>query len=353
LTIDAVTGEMNAIPGNVGVFQIAYQIDEIRNGVVIGSTSREFTFTVLSPPISQNYDISGQVLVDSFLPLDLGTVQILERDITTDSLFLYDEQAIGMNGTYDFENIPPGVFYVKAIVDSMSVYYDDYLPTYYGNSAFWYNATSINQCDTSQVYRDIYLSSSTNPGGIFELNGTVTLPDGTTPVSNLNLVLMNDAGPAQARTTASNGYFKFSQLASANYRIFVDLINSEIDNSNPVEINLYNNRTAELHLYPDYLALNAITELTEAEQQNDYALDIYPNPANETTQLVLDIKQPEYLTLKIYDVNGLCVKTVLDRELVNAGRFSTDITVSDLASGVYFIHVNGRAYSSEKMVILN
>ncbi len=351
LTIDAVTGEVNAISGTVGVFQIAYQINELRNGVLIGSTFREFTFTVLSPPTNQNYDISGQVFVDSLLPLDLGTVQILERDITTDSFFVYDEQVMGANGTYDFEDIPPGVFYVKAIVDSMSVYYDDYLPTYYGSSAFWYNATAINQCDTSQLYRDIYLSSSTNPGGIFELDGTVTLPDGITPVGNLNLVLMNDAGAAQARTTASNGYFRFSQLASDNYRIFVDLINSDIDNSSPVAIDVYNNQTAELHLYPNYLTLNAITELTETEQQKDgYVLNIYPNPANETTQLVLDIAQAEYLSLKIYDVNGLCVKTVLDRQWIDEGQFNANISLSDLAAGVYFVHVNGRVYTAGKML---
>ena len=63
-------------------------------------------------------------------------MQILERDISTDSLFLYEEQTIGVNGEYEFLDIPPGVFYIKAIVDSTSMYYDNYLPTYYQSNTF-------------------------------------------------------------------------------------------------------------------------------------------------------------------------------------------------------------------------
>jgi photosystem II stability/assembly factor-like uncharacterized protein len=68
----------------------------------------------------------------------------------------------------------------------------------------------------------------------------------------------------------------------------------------------------------------------------DYRLhQNYPNPFNSTTVIPFDIRQPGHVTLKIYDVNGRLVTTLIDRQM-QAGSHSATFNAEGLASGTYF-----------------
>ena len=45
LTIDPVTGVLSGTPGNLGTFVVGLCAKEYRNGVLIGTTKRDFQFT--------------------------------------------------------------------------------------------------------------------------------------------------------------------------------------------------------------------------------------------------------------------------------------------------------------------
>ncbi len=336
LTIDPATGEMTAIPPTTGFFQIAYAVKEYRGGEHIGTTFREFAFVVIQPPPDLNFDVSGSVLINDTTPLDLGTVQLLRRDISTDSLYLYDEQDIGPGATYSFENIPAGVFYIKALVDTGSIYYDSYLPTYYNSAVFWYKATPINQCDTSQYYRDIHLIHVDSLSGFYSLEGIVNHAGRSfTPVPSLHLILANENGvPIQARTTSGEGVFKFENLVLGKYLLFADLLNSSIDNTHPPLIDLNSNTTITVFLYEDSLSLQMPTSLDPDIKQNDILIKLYPNPASE--ELVLESFNQEFVVVR-FELLSMDSKSIISGFIQGGQKEHLDIAY--LLPGVYILSV--------------
>jgi Secretion system C-terminal sorting domain len=336
LEIDPETGEFSAIPNILGAFQIAYKVDEYRNGQLIGTTYRDFAFVVVPPEPSVNFDVSGKVMIDSLTPLDIGTVQLLMRDITNDSLYLYGTYSVTAGGDYSFLDIPPGVFYLRAFPDSSSAYFADYLPTYYHNNLFWYDAITVNQCDTSQLYRDIYLVpvdpfQSGNP--VQELRGIVKDAVSGQVVPRLSLLLSDpDGNFYQHVKTDDYGMFSFS-LVEGHYYIYVDLWNSGVQNSQPplFEVPAAVHETANFKLQQDRLEFTGFTP--NEEVQIERVLSIKPNPSNGrfTVSLPLDkIKGDE--TLTIWNPRG---QQVLKRTITNSDALQLDLP----SAGVYFVRL--------------
>ncbi|MFK7771852.1 MAG: T9SS type A sorting domain-containing protein [Saprospiraceae bacterium] len=354
LTIDAESGEMNAIPPALGTFQIAYLVKEFRNGIQIGTTYREFTFIVIAPINNQNYDVSGSILINDNLPLDQGTVQIIERDINTDSLFLYEEQAISADGEYAFEGLPAGVFYIKAIVDPASIFYNNYLPTYYQSDEFWYNANPISQCDTSQLYRDIHLIHLDSLTGGFVLNG-LAVQNGTNnaPLVGLNLLLGNENGEViQARTTDGDGNFKFENLPAGTYQLYADLINSPIDNSMPPLIELTDNLNVKVTMHTDSLTLEeVITDIKSIHSQEQNRINVFPNPTNDKISLSIDLEFADMYSVKIFSIYGQYIETVFENKELPEGNFVEEVSLDGYGKGTYLIEVqNGKRQVIKKVV---
>jgi len=79
----------------------------------------------------------------------------------------------------------------------------------------------------------------------------------------------------------------------------------------------------------------------------------YPNPFNPSTTINYSIPENSYITLKLYDVLGNEVKTLVKGNQ-EAGLHTITLNSSDLSSGVYFYKLNaGRFTSIKKMIKLN
>jgi photosystem II stability/assembly factor-like uncharacterized protein len=92
---------------------------------------------------------------------------------------------------------------------------------------------------------------------------------------------------------------------------------------------------------------------TTTETPTDYALSQnYPNPFNPETKINFSIPNSGLVTLKIYDIVGREVATLVN-EIKNAGNYIVDFNASDLTSGVYFykLEVNGYADTKKMMLI--
>ncbi|TAK54489.1 MAG: T9SS type A sorting domain-containing protein, partial [Bacteroidetes bacterium] len=65
----------------------------------------------------------------------------------------------------------------------------------------------------------------------------------------------------------------------------------------------------------------------------------YPNPFNPSTMIDFDIPANSYVTLKVYDVIGREVVTILNHEQYDAGRYQKVFNANNLASGLYFYRI--------------
>ena len=79
----------------------------------------------------------------------------------------------------------------------------------------------------------------------------------------------------------------------------------------------------------------------------------YPNPFNPTTTIEFTIPADGRVVLKVYDILGREVSTLLD-ENRNAGEYQQIVLdASKLASGIYFYRLqSGRFTTTKKLVLL-
>lgn len=78
----------------------------------------------------------------------------------------------------------------------------------------------------------------------------------------------------------------------------------------------------------------------------------YPNPFNPTTTIHFTIPQDGAVSLKVFDMLGREVMTLLN-EYRNAGAHQINFNASSLTSGVYFykLETNGRS-AIQKMLLV-
>ncbi len=77
----------------------------------------------------------------------------------------------------------------------------------------------------------------------------------------------------------------------------------------------------------------------------------YPNPFNPTTQISYALPDAGYVTLKIYDVLGREVATLVE-EFKEAGYYEVEFNGSSLSSGVYFYKLTAGSYASVKKLLI-
>jgi predicted acyltransferase (DUF342 family) len=77
----------------------------------------------------------------------------------------------------------------------------------------------------------------------------------------------------------------------------------------------------------------------------------YPNPFNPTTTINYQLPEKNHVSLKVYDILGNLVSTLVDEEM-EAGYYSVNWNASQLASGIYIYRIISGSYVSTKKMIL-
>jgi hypothetical protein len=90
---------------------------------------------------------------------------------------------------------------------------------------------------------------------------------------------------------------------------------------------------------------------------NEYALfQNYPNPFNPSTQIVFDVPAAEFVTLRVYNLLGQDVETLINKSMA-PGRYTiewngNDMLNNEVASGVYFYELRGKSFITRKKMLL-
>ncbi len=77
----------------------------------------------------------------------------------------------------------------------------------------------------------------------------------------------------------------------------------------------------------------------------------YPNPFNPTTKIRFDLPTSGFVTLKIYDVLGKELKTLVN-ENVSTGTKEVDFDATNFPSGIYFYSIKAGNFTQTKKMIL-
>lgn len=78
----------------------------------------------------------------------------------------------------------------------------------------------------------------------------------------------------------------------------------------------------------------------------------YPNPFNPSTKINFELPENGMVTLKVYNVSGVEVATLVNRQM-NLGRYDIAFDATSLSSGVYFYRLQfGNQVITRKMVVM-
>ncbi len=77
----------------------------------------------------------------------------------------------------------------------------------------------------------------------------------------------------------------------------------------------------------------------------------YPNPFNPSTKISYELRVTNYVMLKVYDVLGNEVKTLVN-EKQNAGTYEVSFDASNFSSGSYFYKLESNGYIETKKMLL-
>lgn len=107
----------------------------------------------------------------------------------------------------------------------------------------------------------------------------------------------------------------------------------------------------------EYQVLNSVVTGIEEETSSlptQFDLrDNYPNPFNPSTNIKFTLVQSGNVSLKIYNIMGQLVKTIIDNEYKNQGNYVLNVNMNNFASGIYFYSLKqGNQLKTKKMVLM-
>ncbi len=80
-------------------------------------------------------------------------------------------------------------------------------------------------------------------------------------------------------------------------------------------------------------------------------LQNYPNPVNPTTKIVYQVTGTNHVTLRVYDVLGREIKTLVD-EVKSPERYEIKFDAGNLPSGVYFYRITAGSFSKTRKLVV-
>ncbi len=105
------------------------------------------------------------------------------------------------------------------------------------------------------------------------------------------------------------------------------------------------------------IELDGVTNVKQSDHKEElYDFQLfqnYPNPFNPETVISFKLPARSFVNLKIYDVSGKVVETLINEERA-AGVYSVHFNGESLSSGVYFymLNINGEKFLSKQMLLL-
>ena len=97
--------------------------------------------------------------------------------------------------------------------------------------------------------------------------------------------------------------------------------------------------------------LTGVSETTADSPESFRLLQNYPNPFNPTTTIRYELPKGSYVTLRVYDLLGRVIRTLVDG-YQDAGYRSLTFNAGNLPSGIYFYSLRTGSFSDTKRLMI-
>jgi len=130
------------------------------------------------------------------------------------------------------------------------------------------------------------------------------------------------------------------------YTMFMNMSTDPTNLTDPSDVDV-------IYIWSSSYTFGVTTDVRELPGVPDvYTLNQnYPNPFNPTTNIVYSIPQSTFVTLKVYDVLGSEVGTLVN-EFQTAGNYTVDFNATNLANGAYFYRLTAGSFTDVKKMVL-
>lgn len=211
--------------------------------------------------------------------------------------------------------------------------------------------------------------SFANVGSIRSLKGRVIYSDNKSPVTGGTIrVMMTSTANSAAKEVESiqisdKGEFMIKNYLTGNLTdgIHIMCYPNEIDNSEggfePETLDFTTATSNHDANYAIIIEVNRIGkssgDLYNTDESNNLILrQNYPNPFNPTTSIKFDLPDASRVSLKVYDMKGDNVATLVDNENLSKGVNQINFNGGSLPSGMYVYRLKAGEYSENRKMIL-
>lgn len=308
--------------------------------------------------------VSGQVrYADNNAVVTGGMIKILRMDVITREIIAVDSTIVDALGNYTLNRVPRRDSTLRVMIfpdDELLDQLNDtgFVPTYYPSTIQWLTAgvlyanTNLSSININVIRKNAFSAAGSiaaNIGGYAYLNIMPELPGTGFPFLKGSVVyLKKDTSMVSFAVTNENEQYTFQNIPPGNYSLTVQRLGYETE-TRQVTVGSVNLDTVNFYL--DTMNVIGIVNISSNIPDNFSLGQNFPNPFNPVTRIRFNIKNSEFTELKIFDMLGREVKTLVSESLA-AGEYEYSFNASSLPSGVYFYRLNAGNYSMTRKMVL-
>lgn len=232
----------------------------------------------------------------------------------------------GPDGGFSFPQVPDGIYLLLATPYTAPGIVVPFMPTYYGNVAFWQQATEIILGDLTNPYNINLLPMDSLPGGNGNISGNLTGNGKSVSPANQLVYLLNINSQIVGYTyTDMAGHYTFSNLPLGTYTVF-PTITGYTTNTWPITL------TSGNFTVVANMTISGNTILGNDKSTPSALKTLSPNPCQN--ELHVALKSIVTGTATVYSATG---RMMSQKEIQSLSTFS--IPVDKLPAGVYILEI--------------
>ncbi len=305
--------------------------------------------------------ISGVVrYADNGNTVHSGKVKIIRMDVATREIITVDSATVS-NGTYSLIRVPRRDSTLRVMIFPDDELLDNivdtgYVPTYYPSTIQWFSAgvlyanNNLSNININVIRRGTLLLDGNmlaNISGYVYLN--INPPPGVFPfLRGSVLYLKKDTSFVKFAVTNELQQYSLTGLTPGTYIVIVQRLGYETE-TRQVTLGTINQDTVNFYL--DTFNVIGIVNINTNVPENFSLKQNYPNPFNPQTKIIFYLKRASFTKLKIFDILGREVKTLVNENL-RAGGYKVSFNAESLPSGVYFYRLNAEGFTETRKMVL-